>query len=629
METRASKRENSAALPEPPRPHPASGHPVQALRIHLEDPELTLPFFAAGRLHKLLPFLDWSAELNRGTLRADFMAGLTGAVLVVPQGVAFAAIAGMPPQYGLYAAMIPAIVAALFGSSRHLVSGPTTAASIVIYSSLSALAAPGSPEYVSLAITLTFLVGLTELVLGLARMGVMVNFISHSVVLGFTAGAALLIASSQLKHFFGVDVPRHLNIMERLTLFIDKADEINLYAALVGTTTLMVGLGLRRINRKLPFMLIALVAGSLLAVLLTALLGEQRTHIAFVGALPAALPPLTAPDLSVATLRELAPAVLATTLFALTEAISIGRSLAVRSGHAIHGNREFIGQGLSNLAGSFFSGYVATGSFNRSGVNYEAGAQTPLAAVFSGLSLMALIFPVAPLTAWLPKAAMAGLLFIVAWGLIDVHHIARTVRTSRSELAVMSLTFFATLFLELEFAILLGVLASFVVYLRRTSKPALTVQVPDPEDAKRQFVKASGRAECPQMRVLRIDGSLWFGAVSHAGELLREQFRRHPQQKQLLLLTDSMNFVDVAGAELLAQEAERRRKAGGELHFVGIKPGVCEPLTRGEYFREIGAENVYDGKTAALAAIVPTLDGEICRQCSARIFRECAAQPGG
>lgn len=585
--------------------------------------------FGAGRLRKLFPFLDWAPELNRTSLRADLTAGLTGAVLVVPQGVAFAAIAGMPPQFGLYAAMIPAIVAALFGSSRHLVSGPTTAASIVIYSSLSGLAAPGSPEYVTLAITLTFLVGLTELVLGFARMGVMVNFISHSVVLGFTAGAALLIATSQLKHFFGVDVPRHLDIMQRLTLFLDKFDEINFYAALVGTTTLVVGMVLRHLNRKLPYMLIALIVGSLLAVLLTAMLGTERTHIAFVGALPAALPPLSAPDLSVSTLKDLAPAVLATTLFALTEAISIGRSLAVRSGHSIHGNREFIGQGLSNFAGSFFSGYVATGSFNRSGVNYEAGAQTPMAAVFSGLILMLLIFPVAPLTAWLPKAAMAGLLFIVAWGLIDVHHISRTARTSRSELMVMSLTFLATLFLELEFAILLGVLASFVVYLRRTSKPALTVQVPDPEDDKRHFVKASGRAECPQIRILRIDGSLWFGAVSHAEELLREQLRRNPKQNHLLLLTDSMNFVDVAGAELLAQEAERRRTTGGELHFVGLKAGACEPLTRGEYFREIGAENIYDGKTAALAAIVPNLDPLVCQNCSHRIFRECVEQAGG
>jgi SulP family sulfate permease len=575
----------------------------------------------------LTSYFDWLPEVGAKSLRADLVAALTGAVLVIPQGVAFAAIAGMPPQYGLYAAMVPTIVAALFGSSRHLVSGPTTAASIVIYSALSGLAAPGSPDFVTLAITLTFLVGLTELILGLARMGVLVNFISHSVVLGFTAGAALLIATSQLKHFFGVDVPRKLNIMERVTLFSDKLDEINLYAALVGGVTLAVGLVLRRINRRFPYLLIALVVGSLFSVLLTRVLGMEHTHIAFVGALPAALPALSAPDLSIATLKALAPAVLATTLFALAEAVSIGRSLAQRSGHQLDGNREFIAQGLSNLAGSFSSAYVATGSFNRSGVNYEAGARTPLAGLFAGLILMALIFPVAPLTAWLPRAALAGLLFLVAWNLIDFHHIARIARTSRSEFAVLVITFFATLFLELEFAILLGVLASFVVYLRRTSQPTLSVQVPDPLDRKRHLRFAADRPQCPQLRIQRIDGSIWFGAVDYISEQFRPQMARRPDQKHLLLLIDGVNFVDVAGAELLAREADRRRSNGGELHLMGLKPGVCEPLTRGDYFREIGAENTYEGKAEALAAIVPQLDPEICRRCTARIFLECETQP--
>jgi SulP family sulfate permease len=575
---------------------------------------------------RVVYWLDWLPDINRHSLRADAVAALTGAILVVPQGVAFAAIAGMPPQYGLYAAMVPTIVAALFGSSRHLMSGPTTAASIVIYSALSGLATPGSPEYVTLAITLTFLVGLFEMILGLARMGVLVNFISHSVILGFTAGAALLIATSQLKHFFGVDVPRNLNIMERVTLFMDKIDEINLYAALVGGVTLVTGLTLRRINRHLPYMLIALATGSALAILLTQISGVE-THISFVGALPAALPPLSIPDLSIETVKELAPAVLATTLFALTEAVSIGRSLAVRSGQRLDGNREFIGQGLSNLSGSFFSAYVATGSFNRSGVNYDAGARTPLAAVFAGLILMALIFPVAPLTDWLPKAAMAGLLFMVAWGLIDFHHIVRVARTSRSELAVLILTFLATLFLELEFAILLGVLASFVVYLRRTSQPGLSSQAPNPADPKRRFATAAGRQECPQLSIQRIDGSLWFGAVDYVSDRFREQRKRNPGQKHLMLLANSVNFVDVAGAELLAGEAESRRRNGGGLYLVGLKPGACVPLTKGEYFREIGAENTFDGKTEALASIVPDLDSEVCSRCTLRIFRECEAHP--
>jgi SulP family sulfate permease len=319
--------------------------------------------------------------------------------------------------------------------------------------------------------------------------------------------------------------------------------------------------------------------------------------------------------------------VLATTLFALTEAVSIGRSLAVRSGQHIEGNREFMGQGLSNIAGSFFSAYVATGSFNRSGVNYDAGARTPLAAVLAGVILVALIFPVAPLTAWLPKAAMAGILFLVAWGLIDFHHIGRLARTSRSEAAVLGITFAATLFLELEFAILLGVLTSFLVYLRRTSQPRMTTQVPDPGASGRRFVAVHDLPECPQLRIVRVEGSIWFGAVSHIGDWLREQLRLSPGQKRLLIVADGVNFVDVSGAELLAQEAERRHRAGGGLYLVGVKPGVCEPLTRGDYFHEIGAERTFDDKTEALAEIVPALDPEVCRRCTRRIFQECRHQP--
>ena len=282
---------------------------------------------------------------------------------------------------------------------------------------------------------------------------------------------------------------------------------------------------------------------------------------------------------------------------------------------------------MSNLAGSFFSSYVATGSFDRSGVNYDVGARTPLAAVFAGIILMALIYPVAPFTAWLPKAALAGLLFLVAWGLIDFQHIARIARTSRSELAVMAITFLATLFLELEFAILLGVLTSFVVYLRRTSQPALSVQVLDPADPKRRFTDVRERLECPQLRILRIDGSIWFGAVSYISERFREQMRNRPGQKHLMLLADSVNFADVAGAELLAQEAVRRRSAGGGLYLVALKPGACTPLTRGDYFREIGAENTFDSKAEALANTVPELNPDVCHRCKIRIFWECSEQP--
>lgn len=579
-------------------------------------------------LRKYLPFLEWLPEARSG-FRNDFTAGLTGAILVLPQGVAFAAIAGMPPQYGLYAAMIPAIIAALFGSSRHLVSGPTTAASIVLFSALSQLAEPGTPEYVTFALTLTFMVGVTQVVMGLARLGTLVNFISHSVIVGFTAGAAILIAGSQLKHFFDLTLPSGGHLPDLIWNIGQHIGETNGNAVIVGAVTLATGILLRMIDRKLPYMIVAMVSGSLAALLLNQwpLLGEQVVKT--VGALPASLPPLSSPNFSLDVLKELAPAVLATTLFALTEAVSISRSLAARSGQAIDGNQEFIGQGLSNVIGSFFSAYVATGSFNRSGVNYDAGAKTPMSGIIAAFLLMGIVLLVAPLAAYLPKPAMAGILFLVAWGLIDWHHIHQIIKTSVPDAVVMGITFAATLLLELEFAILLGVLASLAVYLSKTSRPRLMVRVPDPQSDHRKFTTDPALPECPQLRMFRLDGSIWFGAVSWIGEQLRRWRREHPEQKHLMLLAQAVNFVDAAGAELLAGEAEKRAKGGGALYLYKLKSGVCEPLTRGDYYREIGAENTFDSKSEALATIVPKLDPAVCARCNARIFRECADQPGG
>ncbi len=578
-------------------------------------------------LTQLLPFLRWFPLLNRQTLKADLLAGLTGAVVVLPQGVAFATIAGMPPEYGLYAGMIPAVVAALWGSSWHLVSGPTTAASIVVYSSLTMFAEPGSPQYVSLALTLTLMVGLTELAMGLARLGALVNFISHSVVVGFTAGAAILIASNQFKHFLGLPLPRGLHFHETLIAIVRQAGDINPYVTAVGVATLAAGLLVKRYAPKVPYMIAALLIGSLVAVLLTSLLGIDRTHITTVGALPATLPPLSWPDFSPKTWSQLAPAALATTLFALTEAVSISRSIAVRTGQHVDGSQEFIGQGLANMAGAFFSGFVSTGSFNRSGLNFQAGARTPLAAVAAGLLLMAVVVLVAPLAAYLPHAAMAAVLFLVAWGLIDFHHIERILKASRGDSAVLIVTFIATLTLELEFAILAGVLLSLGLYLNRTARPRIVTRVPDPRLPGRDFTTDPTLPECPQFRLIRVDGSLFFGAVGHVAEVLRAYENLHPSQHHLAIVAQGVNFADTAGAELLAQEAGRRHAKGGGVYLIRPKPGLLEPLRRGGFLAEIGEKNVFFGKTEAISHVVGRLDPQVCQRCTARIFLECSHRP--
>ena len=579
-------------------------------------------------IRRVLPFLAWRHELTPHNLRADFVAGLTGAIVVLPQGVAFAFIAGMPPEYGLYAGMVPAIVAALWGSSRHLVSGPTTAASVVLFSALSAFAEPATHEYVKLALTLTFMVGVLELAMGLARLGTLVNFISHSVIVGFTAGAAILIATKQIKNFFGVEIPRGLHFHEILLHFGTSLDEINVYVTAVGVVTLATSLLVRRRWPRLPHMLIAMIVGSVFAVALEAVVGAGRAEIAKVGALPATLPPLSSPEFDWKTMRELAPAALAMTLFALTEAVSIARSIAARAGYQIDGNQEFIGQGLSNIVGSFFSGYVATGSFNRSALNFAAGARTPVAAVLAGVLLMGIVVAVAPLVAYLPNAAMAAILFVVAWGLIDLKHIRHILKASYSDTAVLATTFFGALFLDLEFAILAGVILSLVLYLMRTSRPRMLPRVPDPRLPKRQFNTDPSLPECPQLKMVRIDGSLFFGAVPHVQETLAEYERENPGQRHLLLLMHGVNFADVAGAEFLAHEAARRRARGGGLYLYRVKEGVMEVLRRGGYIDTIGEENCFRSKSDAIAHIVRRLDPEICRRCTARIFKECESRPG-
>ncbi|MDH5393214.1 MAG: SulP family inorganic anion transporter [Gammaproteobacteria bacterium] len=574
-------------------------------------------------IYKLFPFLLWWPRVTGKTLRLDLMAGLTGAVVVLPQGVAFATIAGMPPEYGLYAGMVPAIIAALWGSSWHLVSGPTTAASVVLFSSLSVYAEPASMDFVYLALTLTFMVGVIQLVMGLARMGALVNFISHSVIVGFTAGAAILIASKQLKNFFGVEMPRGGHLNDVLLNFYDQIPNVNGYVTSVALMTLLSGIVIKRFFPKFPYMIIAMLFGSALAYVLNQLYGADVTQIAVVGALPDTLPPLSSPVFSLDVIKDLAPVALAVTLFALTEAVSIGRSIGARSGQRIDGNQEFIGQGLSNIAGSFFSGYVATGSFNRSGLNYQSGAKTPLAAVFAGSMLVVIVVLVAPYAAYLPKAAMAGILFLVAWGLIDFKELGHILHSNRSEISIMSVTLLGALFLELEFAIFAGVLLSLMLYLMKVSKPRIVTRAPDPGLEKHAFSSDPGLPQCPQLHFLRIDGSLFFGSANHVEDAFAKIEDKYPDQKHLAIVAQGINFADIQGGAAIVKEAKRRHAIGGDMYLINVKQGLWESLEACGCLDEMGARNVFQTKSSAITAIYQKLDREICKRCDKRIFKEC------
>ena len=574
------------------------------------------------KLIAIFPFLNWFRLISKESVKADFMAGLTGAVIVLPQGVAFATIAGLPPEYGLYTAMVTPIIAALFGSSFHLVSGPTTAISIVVFSAISHHAEPGTAEFVSLTLTLTFLAGIYQLAFGLARLGSLVNFVSHTVVIGFTAGAAILIATSQMKHIFGVHVPKGESFLHTWVDLYNGMGEINFYLLSIALVTLLTAVLLKRYAPKFPNLLAGMVIGSVIALFLS----EYTDGIKLVGEIPAHLPPLSSPLFSFETIKMLAPEAFAVALLGLIEAVSISRAVATKSNQRIDANQEFIGQGMSNMVGSFFSSYAGSGSFTRSGINYEAGAKTPLSAIFAALFLMIIVLLIAPLTAYLPIAVMGGIILLVAYNLIDSHHISNILTLSKSESSILLTTFFATLFLELEFAIYLGVLLSLVLFLAKTSTPRIPTLSIDtsPEGKNRKFISIHKKPlkQCPQLKIIRIDMSIYFGSINHIQNRI-SQIVENERINNILIVASGINFIDLAGAEALVSENNRLIKQNGGLYFVGLKSSVYEFAARSCFIKKIGSDHFFDSKTSAIRSIYARLDKTVCSTCQSMIFNEC------
>ena len=591
---------------------------------HLQAPGQPLKYSIDAR--RWFPPLVWSSRVNRETLRQDSMAALTGAVIVLPQAVAFATIAGLPPQYGLYAAMVPTIVAALWGSSRHMVTGPTTAISLLVYATLSPLAEPGSELYIGMVFTLALLSGLMQLAMGLARLGSLVNFISHTVIVGFTAGAACLIAASQIRNFFGLAVPGGSSFQATLRFAAEHLGQAHLWVMLVGASTLLAGLVSRRLAPKLPYMIVAMAVGGVIATMLNYVLGADVTHIRTVDPLQGAFPPLSTPDLSVSTLQGLLFPAAVVAVIGLTEAVAVAKSLAVYSGQRFDADQEFIGQGLANVAGSFCSAYPSSGSFNRSGSNYAAGAQTQMAALLSAVYLLLIAVLAAPLVAYLPVAAMAAILFIVAWGLIDWPHIGEILRRHPRERIVLLVTWVGVL-VDLEKGLFFGIVTSLLFHLYRTSQPAMDERAPpmaERGNPRRKMVAVGPHAPpCPQLAIVRTRGSIYFGAVEHVREQLHRIDEVDPQRKWVMLMSQGINIVDLAGAHLLAEEARRRKALGGGLLIVGAQPDVLHMLRRSGAGTAVGADRVIAHKGDALRAVYPLLDSAVCKNCTLRVFEEC------
>ena len=574
------------------------------------------------QLAKIFPFILWFRLTTIETIKADFFAGLTGAIIVLPQSVAFATIAGMPPEYGLYTAMVVPIIAALFGSSFHLVSGPTTAISIVVFAAVSKYAAPGSEEFVALALTLTFLAGVYQLVFGLAKFGLLVNFVSHNVVIGFTAGAALLIASSQIPYILGIHIPRGEGFINTWIDLYSGVGEFNIYLLIVGLGTLVSAIIIKLIRPKFPYLLIGMFVGGFLAFYLSGFTDSIKT----VGVMPAYFPPLSSPNFSLNSLKSLAPEAFAIALLGLIEASSIGRSIATKSNQRINPSQEFIGQGTSNIVGSFFSGYASSGSFTRTGVNFESGARTPLSAILAALFLMVIVLLVGPLISYLPYAAMAGIILIVAYNLIDFQSIKKTFTYSKSESVIFTATFLSTLLFELEFAIYLGVLLSLMLFIAKTSAPEVHTLAfgspPGEEIRKLQSIRKTPLVQCPQLKIIRIDMSIYFGSINHIQKQI-SQIVDNQRIYHILIVASGVNFIDLAGIEGLLIEHRRLKALNGSLYLVDVKSSTYEFMEKVNFINEIGRENFFESKEEAIHIVFDRLDRSKCEKCQALVFKEC------
>ncbi len=563
-------------------------------------------------------------------LRPDLLAGLTVALVIVPQAIAYALIAELPPQTGLYAAIAGAIVGALWGSSNHLQTGPTNAASLLVLSVLLPLAAPGTPEYLAAAALLTLMVGVFRAGMGLARLGMLVNFVSDSVIVGFTAGAGALIGVNQLRHLLRLPFPSDPDLVDTIADTLRTLGQTHWPSLLLGLITLGIVWGFQWINRTrrsgqlpLPGPLIALVAASGLGVLMEL----SGWSVKVIGAIPRTLPPLAhIPLTDLRLIGDLSTGALAISAIGLVEAMSIARSLAGQTRQRLDSNQEFVGQGLANIASALFSGYTCSGSFTRSAVNFKAGGRTPLASAFSGGFTLLAMLVFAPLAAYIPMSALAGVLIITAIGLIDRREMARIWASAGSDRIIMVVTLLATLFLPLQFAVLTGIMMSLAYYVLKTSTPRVRTVLPD--ERFEHLTHQPDKPACPQLGIIEILGDLYFGAVHHVEEYIERNLTENPSQRFLLLRMQSVEQIDISGIHALENVLRMYRERGGDLFLTRVRAPVAVVMRASGFEHRLGADHFLPQDGAVSHLFYRELDPALCiYECPVRAFRECQNLP--
>lgn len=572
-----------------------------------------------------LPFFRTATGYGGGKLKADLAAGLTVGAVALPQSMAYAMIAGVNPKYGLYASIAPAIVSSVVGSSRFLISGPTNAISMLTYSFMTTAAVAGTTvmalpeeERIALIFLLGFMAGSIRLIMGLAHLGSLIHFISHSVVVGFSAGAGVLIGFNQLKNLLGLEISAHAHFINTVEDTFRHLDQGHLPSLVVGLSTIFFIFAARAVSHKLP--------GPLLAIVLSAAavwaLNLEAGGLKLLGDIPRSLPPLSVPPFRVSTVSAIFMPALAVAILGIVEAVSITKSLNNLSGDKTDPNREFIGLGLASIASAFFSAIPCGGSFTRSATNFAAGAATRFAGVFSGILVLLTLVLFAPLARFIPIASLAGILMVIAYSMIDKKGILLAFRATKPDRIVMATTLLSTLLLELQSAVFVGVFLSIALFLKRASHPQLAKVVPS-EGHDRLVPFGKGDASCPQIVIYRIEGALFFGAIDELEQRL-EAFDEGRRGENIIVTVKHVRCIDATGIHALERFLQACKRRGSKLIFVEPNELVFEAFRNSGLLGKLGKRNIVRSLSEAIhLACERYADPDVCRRCDEQVFYEC------
>lgn len=575
-----------------------------------------------GLMFRLFPFLSWLGGYGAATFRIDAVAGLTVAVVLIPQSMAYAMLAGLPPVYGLYAAAVTPMVAALWGSLRQLATGPIAIMSLLVLTSLTPLAEPGSPRFVELALLLSLLVGILYLGIGLFRMGILMAFISHSAVKGFTSAAALIITATQLPHFLGISMGHHESVVLMGVELIKHIPAIHLPTLAIGIVAFAIIYGLKKIKNTLPAGLIAMTVTTLAVVVL----GLDDQGVAIVGKTARGLPSFHLPPMDPDYLSDLLGPAIVIALVSFAETYSVGKAISGETKQKLDVDQEFIGQGLANLVGAFFQSYPVSGSFSRSAINFAAGAKTGISSVISCFGVITALLFLTPLLTYIPKAALAALVISAVLLLFHPREVFALWRMNRHDGIVAVTVFVLALLTKPDYALLIGVVASLMFFLWKTMHPRIVRMSRDPELA--MFVNADTlkKPSCPQILQLRSDNSIYFAnaeyTIEHIIERLDEQ---ETPVKFLLLDLQAMGFIDVTGVDELRMLLEEVRGRGMELALMEVRQPVMAVLESTGFLAQMPSGNLFQKRGDAIGFLFQRIDHGYCRKtCPHRLFIECA-----